>query len=143
MTDLPGILLLGLRFALAICLYGFLFWALRILWKSLETSKTTEVKTPPPLTLKITADDDHSDHTLIQTENLIGRSGECAIQLTNTTVSNLHARIYYAQAHWWIEDLNSSNGTYLNGMQIDQPAVLADQDYLSLGSLTGIVEIPQ
>lgn len=142
MTDLPGLLLLGLRFSLALCLYAFLFWALRILWKSLQTSKTTEAKTLPPLTLRITADEDLSTHTLISAENLIGRAGECAIQLTNTTVSNLHARIYFTQAHWWIEDLNSSNGTFLNGAQINQPAVLADQDYLSLGSLTGIIEIP-
>lgn len=143
MTDLPGLLLLGLRFALAICLYGFLFWALRILWKSLDTSKTTEVKSLPPMILKFAAEDGDNTYTLIAAENLVGRAGDCTIQLTNTTVSNHHARIFYAQAHWWIEDLKSSNGTYLNQIQIDQPAVLADQDFLSLGSLSGIVEIPQ
>ena len=142
MTNFPGFLLLGLRFGLALCLYVFLFWALRIMWKSLQTSTSTKQETIPPLTLMITGDGEPISHTLIATENLIGRSGECAIQLANTTVSNLHANIYFHQAQWWIQDLSSSNGTFLNGVEIDQPAVLADQDFLSLGSLSGIIEIP-
>jgi len=142
MTDFPGLLLLGLRFGLAICLYAFLFWALRILWKSLHSSITPEQISPPSLTIKITTEDEADSYNLIANENLIGRAEECTIQLINNTVSNLHARIYYTQAQWWIEDLNSSNGTFLNGMQIDQPAVLTDQDFLGLGSLTGIIEIP-
>lgn len=142
MTDLPGLLLLGLRFGLAICLYIFLFWALRILWKSLRSSSTTEQISLPPLTLRITAGEQQVSHTLIATENLIGRADECTIQLSDTTVSNLHARIYFDKAQWWIEDLTSSNGTFLNSEQIRQPTVLTDQDYLGLGSLTGIIEIP-
>jgi hypothetical protein len=141
MTDLPGILLLGLRFGLAICLYLFLFWALRILWRSLQSSRDSEQSSPPPLTLAITEDEMSDSFALINTENLIGRAEECTIQLKNSTVSNLHARIYYTRKQWWIEDLNSSNGTFLNDIQVDQATVLTDKDYLSLGSLNGIITI--
>lgn len=142
MTDLPGLLLLGLRFGLAICLYLFLFWALRILWKSLKASAVNEDQMLPPLTLSISKQEDTSSYTLVTTENLIGRASECTVQLEDTTVSNLHARIYFNQSQWWIEDLDSSNGTYLNGDKLEQPTVLTDQDHLELGSLNGIIQIP-
>jgi pSer/pThr/pTyr-binding forkhead associated (FHA) protein len=142
MTDLPGLILLGLRFGLAICLFLFLFWAIRLLWKDLNNLPIHNNSTKSLLHLKVLIDDkDSITYNLSSIENLLGRAPECNIQLENNTVSNIHARIYYSHAQWWIEDLGSSNGTFLNGREILQPTVLTDQDQLEFGSLTSIVEI--
>ena len=56
MTDLPGFILLGLRFGLAICLFLFLFWAIRLLWKDLKSLPALDQTAKPVLLLKIFAD---------------------------------------------------------------------------------------
>jgi pSer/pThr/pTyr-binding forkhead associated (FHA) protein len=53
----------------------------------------------------------------------IGRSKDCDIQLTDSLVSLHHARVIWDRDRWVIEDLQSKNGTYLNGARI-QNAVL-------------------
>ncbi|MBN2044045.1 MAG: FHA domain-containing protein [Anaerolineales bacterium] len=142
MTDLPGIILLGLRFGLAICLYLFLFWALRILWRDLKASIPKDSSSPPPLVLNFSGESETEKKVILTAaENLLGRAPECNLHLLNSTVSTTHARIYFSQTQWWLEDLNSSNGTFLNGIKIDQPVVLASQDQLSLGSLEAVIEI--
>ena len=48
------------------------------------------------------------------------------------TLSGIHARIFCADGEWFIKDLGSTNGTYLNGVQIEAEvdAVLSDSDQL-------------
>lgn len=62
---------------------------------------------------------------------LIGkRRSEVDICLEKSTVSRLHARIFYRQEEYYLEDLNSRNGTRLNGHMLDssQPQLLKDGD---------------
>ncbi|MCI0652563.1 MAG: FHA domain-containing protein [Planctomycetes bacterium] len=65
-------------------------------------------------------------------ECLIGRSANCAIVLSDGKVSRLHCRIEHANGQTVITDLNSANGTVLNGERVSQ-AVLKAGDYLRLG----------
>ena len=46
---------------------------------------------------------------------VIGRSRSCDIRLREDTVSRLHAAFVWQEGNLVIEDLGSSNGTYLNG----------------------------
>ncbi|MBS4052085.1 FHA domain-containing protein [Methylomonas rivi] len=48
----------------------------------------------------------------------IGRAGYNPIQIDNKGVSLLHAVITRQDKEWFIEDLNSTNGTYLNGVKV-------------------------
>ena len=48
-------------------------------------------------------------------------------------VSRLHARLALVGHHWFVEDLNSTNGTIVNGEPIFAPQVLHDGDELLLG----------
>jgi hypothetical protein len=143
MSDLPGIILLVLRFGLAICLYLFLFWAIRILWRDLKSTVLVQPVPPPPIHLSFPEDlGFEKPVTLSQPENLLGRAPECTLILNNSTVSSIHARIFHTQAQWWVEDMNSSNGTYLNGNQVHQPAVLTSEDLLGFGSVEVSLTIP-
>ena len=48
----------------------------------------------------------------------IGRGEECSIQFDDGIVSRKHVEFYYDKGKWWISDLSSSNGTYINGKKI-------------------------
>jgi len=61
----------------------------------------------------------------------IGRSKDCDIQLTDPLVSLRHARVIWDRDRWRLEDLQSRNGTYLNGARI-QNAVLPAQAKITL-----------
>jgi pSer/pThr/pTyr-binding forkhead associated (FHA) protein len=66
----------------------------------------------------------------------IGRAETCAIAMPDDTfVSQLHARVYSRDGAVWIEDLASTNGTYLNGQKLDHgAAALTRGDRIQIGS---------
>jgi hypothetical protein len=66
----------------------------------------------------------------------IGRADACQIKLPDTYVSSFHARIYRQDGGWYVEDLGSTNGTYLNQKRVTSPAELRAGDRLKIGKTT-------
>ena len=64
---------------------------------------------------------------------LIGRANDCDIQILDDTVSSNHARIYQTSRGWAVADLDSHNGTKLNGRYINQTQLIFDEDMLTFG----------
>ncbi|MCH5321557.1 MAG: FHA domain-containing protein [Eubacterium sp.] len=64
---------------------------------------------------------------------LIGRGNDCDIQINIDTVSSEHARIHLTTRGWALSDLNSHNGTKLNGRFISQPQLIFDEDLITFG----------
>ena len=64
---------------------------------------------------------------------LIGRGNDCDIQILSDTVSSRHARIHQTSRGWALSDLDSHNGTKLNGRYIGQPQLIFDEDMLTFG----------
>jgi predicted component of type VI protein secretion system len=69
----------------------------------------------------------------VQPGTTIGREG-CDIVLTDSEVSRRHAAIRSAAQGVAIEDLGSTNGTYVNGERIGAPRLLGDGDEVQIGS---------
>lgn len=67
-------------------------------------------------------------------EHIAGRDGDCSLLIDGTTVSRRHARIRIDQGAATIEDLDSTNGTYVNGTRISAPTRLNPGDAFALGS---------
>ena len=61
---------------------------------------------------------------LSQAPILIGRGGDAAIRLDDDYVSTRHARIAASGDQWFVEDLGSTNGTYIGSARITQPTTL-------------------
>ncbi|WP_205473047.1 FHA domain-containing protein [Nocardioides sp. SYSU D00038] len=55
---------------------------------------------------------------------LIGRGPDAAIRLDDDYVSTRHARIAASGDQWFVEDLGSTNGTYIGSVRITQPTTL-------------------
>ena len=64
---------------------------------------------------------------------LIGRGDACDIQIKLDTISGEHARIHLTSHGWALSDLNSHNGTKLNGRFITQPQLIFDEDLITFG----------
>ncbi len=64
---------------------------------------------------------------------LIGRGDESDIQINLDTVSGRHARIHLTSRGWALSDLNSHNGTKLNGRDITEPQLIFDMDMITFG----------
>ncbi|CAM3499457.1 FHA domain-containing protein [Nocardioides dubius] len=62
---------------------------------------------------------------LSQAPILIGRGPDAAIRLDDDYVSTRHARIALSGDQWFVEDLGSTNGTYVGAARITQPTTLA------------------
>lgn len=63
----------------------------------------------------------------------IGRDEACEIHLDGLLISNRHARLSHTTAGVLIEDLNSTNGTYINGQRISGKKVLAPEELVQIG----------
>jgi hypothetical protein len=61
---------------------------------------------------------------LAQAPILIGRGADAAIRLDDDYVSTRHARIGASGGQWFVEDLGSTNGTYIGSARITQPTTL-------------------
>jgi pSer/pThr/pTyr-binding forkhead associated (FHA) protein len=65
-------------------------------------------------------------------EIIIGRGPACRLRLPSKNVSRKHARIFFRNDEYYIEDLGSSNGTYVNGIRVVKCA-LRKNDLIYLG----------
>lgn len=70
----------------------------------------------------------------LTSEITIGRSEQCQVRIEGDTyVSSVHARIFARDGSYMVEDLGSTNGTYLNRRRITSPAELQRGDRVKVG----------
>ncbi|HEX9697739.1 MAG TPA: FHA domain-containing protein [Actinomycetota bacterium] len=69
----------------------------------------------------------------------LGRADECSAVLQDTYVSQMHTKIFPKDGRWFVMDLGSTNGTYLNRVKVSDPAPIAPGDEVRLGKT--VVEV--
>lgn len=67
--------------------------------------------------------------------NVIGRDPTSSIVIPEAHVSRRHARIDYRDGEWWLDDLDSMNGTYLDERQVREPTSVLLDDVIRLGGV--------
>jgi pSer/pThr/pTyr-binding forkhead associated (FHA) protein len=81
---------------------------------------------------------------LSQGKVIIGRSPDCDIAIDNTAISRQHASIEHKDGEYFLSDLKSSNGTFLNGDKVQEMALLAPGDSVGIAKFTlSFQETPQ
>lgn len=67
-------------------------------------------------------------------ELTVGRAAGCQVTVDDTYVSQLHARVFRRNGQLLVEDLGSTNGSYLNGARVTGPMVMQRGDKLKVGN---------
>ena len=136
-----------LKFFFLALLYLFIARALRVVYLDLVGPRVPRsqpaAQTPPrrrrgqPRSLVVTEADAQPRSYPMASEPLeIGRADTCQVVLDDTYVSQVHARIFPRDGEWVVEDLGSTNGTYLNRVKVTQPSPLAVGDEIRIGKTT-------
>ena len=147
---MSGPIFLAIRILLTISLYAFLSLVFVLLWRSVkQQSRLLTARRVPPITLSIQKPEQPIVRRhFTQAEVAIGRNPTCECPVDHETISARHARLSYHHGQWWLEDLNSRNGTLLNRERLETPAVVANGDQIGCGNVTltihlaGSLELP-
>ncbi len=129
-------IILTLRVLASLSLYTFLGLIIFILWKDLiNAEKTIAGNLQTPITIRDISQDETRDFR--DNEIFVGRDKLAQIRFQHDeAVSNMHARLFYKENNWWVEDLLSTNGTFLNQNPINTPAIIISGDQITCGKTT-------
>jgi pSer/pThr/pTyr-binding forkhead associated (FHA) protein len=147
----PESLLTILKFCFLALLYLFFIRVVRAVWA--EVTGPRLVPEPAPRTtrresrqqatpakrggagrLRILEPDQLKGQTYeVADELTIGRAAGCQIPLDDSYASQLHARVFRRGNDLLVEDLGSTNGTFLNRKKVDGPVPIRKGDRLQIG----------
>ncbi|NNK92478.1 MAG: FHA domain-containing protein [Acidimicrobiia bacterium] len=132
-----------LKLALLAAVYGFFAW---VLWAALGQLRPAPSAATPPPTRPRSASSTRGQITIMEPPELkgavmpvtdeltIGRAAACTLTLDDTYVSQQHARIVRRDGQHLVDDLGSTNGTFVNRERITVPVVLKPGDRVQIGS---------
>ena len=145
----PPLITTTLKFLFIALLYLFIARAVRVVYLDLVGPRVTRPqqrrqsggrRRGTPRLISVTPPDQPMHTYPLEEEELtFGRTEDCEIPLEDTYVSARHARIFQKEGAWFVEDLGSTNGTYLNRVKVTNPSPLAVGDEVRIGKT--IVEV--
>lgn len=151
-------LLTILKLCLLALLYLFFFRVLRAVWAELRPPKLgdgasratatkargrrsrrspadTHIAAPTGPRLVVTEPADQRGQSFpVGAEMTLGRAAGCQITLDDTYASQIHARVFVRDGQYFVEDLGSTNGTYLNRHKVAGPMVVHRGDKVQIGN---------
>ena len=141
----PDQLLTILKLCLLALLYLFFFRVLVAVWAEIKAPSAPakaqgkaprrERRTGRARTLRVVAPTDQAGRTFPLSDELtVGRAAGCQVTLDDTFVSSLHARVFARDRQLFVEDLGSTNGTYLNRKKVSGPMVMHAGDQIQIGN---------
>jgi pSer/pThr/pTyr-binding forkhead associated (FHA) protein len=150
-------LLFVLKLCLLALLYLFFFRVVRAVWAELRPSpavpvppvsaaapvpqpvkrsrkdRATAAPSKPKLVILEPAENAGRSFAL-DGEVSIGRAAGCQVTLDDTYASQIHARVFTRDNQWQIEDVGSTNGTWLNRHKVSGPMVVQRGDRIQIGN---------
>jgi hypothetical protein len=144
---MPEPLLNILKFCLLALLYLFFFRVLRAVWAELRPAPPQPSKVARPQgapravrrsgaggRLKVVEPAEQRGRSYeVAEEVTVGRAPGCGVALDDTYVSQLHARLFRQNGQLFVEDLGSTNGTYVNRKKVTGPLPVRRGDRLQVG----------
>ncbi len=131
-----------LTILLLVLIHLFLFRVIRAIWVGIKPDRETRsranrfirnnkqasvliVRTPETLS---------GQRHELNLEITIGRAATCDVTIDDSYASQIHARIFRREGEHVLEDLGSTNGTYLNRQKVSSATTLRTGDHLQVGS---------
>jgi hypothetical protein len=149
----PEQLLNLLKIFLLVLLYLFFFRVLRAVWTEVNPKAVAETvpagprgqqpkpsrrpgrpgRSAPQLRVLEPAGRRGNNYALVD-ELTLGRAAGCHVPIDDSYASQVHARVFQRDGTWYVEDLGSTNGTYLNRRRVAGPMVIKRRDRLQIGN---------
>jgi pSer/pThr/pTyr-binding forkhead associated (FHA) protein len=145
----PELVLQILKYAFLAILYIFVWRSVRAIYQELRPAaarpapRRTAAPAPRPSARKakktprkavVVEGDSHRGASFdLRDELVIGRGPKCQIVLDDSYVSQMHARLFSKGDAYMVEDLGSTNGTYLNRRKVTSPTELRRGDQVKIG----------
>ena len=145
-------LLRALEVFLVALIWLFFFRVIRAVWVEVRPPKIraavadVQVGLPPPparqdksrgkrgLRLTVVEPEAQRGESFELSDELtVGRAPGCGVRVEDAYTSNLHARLFRRDRSLWIEDLGSTNGTWVNGERVVEPHRMTRGDLLQVG----------
>ncbi len=137
-----------LKLCLLALLYLFFLRVLRAVWTEIKGPKRIEgppakarretrraVKQAKGAHLSVVEPTNQRGRTFALADDVtLGRAAGCQVTLDDTYASQLHARLFTREGQLFVEDLGSTNGTYLNRRKVQGPMVIKRGDKLQVGN---------
>jgi pSer/pThr/pTyr-binding forkhead associated (FHA) protein len=148
---MPGIFLLIVKIAFLVVLYLFVARAVRAVLldvygpradRSAGRKRQKQRQPAPPKPARsarkmpkelMVNDLDGRRSVPLRDSVTIGRAASCDLVVSDNYVSNVHARIYAKDGTYWLEDLGSTNGTYVNRGKVSVPVAIGPGDEVKVG----------
>jgi hypothetical protein len=151
----PEQLLNLLKIFLLVLLYLFFFRVLRAVWTEINAAKLVEAPAAPgggrqkapkgratrragksgKPTLRVIEPPGLRGRAYpLDDEVTLGRAAGCQVPLDDSYASQVHARVFNREGQWYVEDLGSTNGTYLNRRRVAGPMVMKRRDRVQIGN---------
>ena len=153
-------LLTVLKFCVLALIYLFLFRVLRAVWAEITPPKVVPVRSKAPKPAKapraakpakagrgaapaailpsqlivVDPPEQRGRAYPLGPEVSVGRGSGCQVMVEDTFASTVHARVFLGDGNYVVEDLGSTNGTYLNKRKVDGPMTMNRGDRLQVGN---------
>jgi len=85
------------------------------------------------LTVRVKGTEGYTRFNLGKDRTVVGRASACDLAVPTTNISREHCLVVKHEDGWYVEDLNSSNGTYVNKQKIAAPRKLVEKDIVKAG----------
>ena len=133
----------ALQWGLLALLFLFIWRSMRWVMRGLNVDRSAparggakaEQATPPPTTLVVYPPEGARPRTFrMATSMVVGRDAGCEVRLEDTYASQQHARLFAKNNSWFVEDLGSTNGTFVNDQKLAAPALVQPGDRIRIGT---------
>lgn len=134
----PALVMLVVRILLALALYAFLGALVWMLWRDVRAAGQVGAARARPLGRLVILETSLPGVALGATFPLLpitslGRAPTNTVPLPDDTASLEHALLHLRDGQWWLEDLDSRNGTRLNDTPLTAPAPMMAGDVVGVG----------
>lgn len=139
--------ILLLRIGLIIILYAFLAVIVGLIWQDLRAASRHMPQRRTVYGHLIVVEGGDSglvpgDAFPIEPVTSLGRDLSNTVTLRDSFASAEHALLSLRDDLWWLEDLGSTNGTFVNGMPVEEPTLVADGDVIRVGGVELKLTLP-
>ncbi len=135
------IFILGLRIAFIGLIYIFLFQVMRVIVRDLRQVAPTEPTQPRSKYGKLVVVEPGRSNLepgttfTLQSVTSLGRKPSNSIVLDDDFISAEHSLISWRDGRAWLEDVASTNGTFLNEAEVTRPVAVSEGDIIGVGGV--------